>query len=79
MAVGEVQGLQPSRQDNSFQNVTQHGAGVLFAGNSLNTAGGDIIFGTIHPTHVAICDVLFFMPRLIVDPQDQGSRLEPIM
>jgi hypothetical protein len=34
-----------SRQENFFHNVVQSGGGVLLAGNSINTRGGDVIFG----------------------------------
>jgi hypothetical protein len=33
------------RQENFFHNVVQSGGGALLAGNSINTGGGDVIFG----------------------------------
>jgi hypothetical protein len=34
-----------NRQENFFNNIVQSGGGVLLAGNSINTGGGDVIFG----------------------------------
>jgi hypothetical protein len=33
------------RQENFFHNVVQSEGGALLAGNSINTSGGDVVFG----------------------------------
>jgi len=39
-----------SRQENFFNNIVQSGGGLLLAGVSINTGGGDVIVGTLRST-----------------------------
>ena len=39
-----------SRQENFFNNIAQSGGGLLLAGVTIDTGGGDLIFGTLRST-----------------------------